>query len=376
MGANLANNIKSKSRNSSIELIKIIAILMIVLSHSIPVNVPNSLYALNIASADIQHLIANIFRYLGQVGNAIFVVSSAWFLVDSKKVNGKKLLYIYGDCFVFSMLWLGIALFLLDYDISAKELIKQFFPVTFQLNWFICCYIMLYAIHPLLNKIICSITKETHLLICITAFILYCVISEIKGELYFYNNLIGFIMLYFLTAYIKLYLKELSANKKVSIGMMLTGAIGSILLFAALELAGLHIGFLSNKITHFSNFTNPCCLLFVFGLFCYAKEHSFVSKPVNYLSGLSLIIYIFHENYFVYFYLRNDIFKIILEKYTFNHFIPWVIIVAILTLIISVAVSALYQSTIKRLVVKICNLLADFIESVYKKVSGILLKLN
>lgn len=84
-------------RNSGVEILKIIAIFLIVISH-----VTQTLYTINpafpsdyvlevkYASKNIQHLILTWFSTFGSQGNLIFLVSSAWFLLDSKKNNSKK----------------------------------------------------------------------------------------------------------------------------------------------------------------------------------------------------------------------------------------------------------------------------------------------
>ena len=84
--------IKSKKRrNSSIELLKIIALMLIAISHSVPGygNIESSTYVdMNIASNDILKIVYVILMSLGQIGNVIFIISSAYFLIDSK--NAKK----------------------------------------------------------------------------------------------------------------------------------------------------------------------------------------------------------------------------------------------------------------------------------------------
>jgi peptidoglycan/LPS O-acetylase OafA/YrhL len=90
-----------KERNSSIELLKIIAMFMIVISHlaqsygTLHTNLPVAqeyFYDLKIASANINNIIMILLRSLGAIGNDIFFICTAWFLVDSKKSNKKKVI--------------------------------------------------------------------------------------------------------------------------------------------------------------------------------------------------------------------------------------------------------------------------------------------
>ena len=76
-----------KKRNSSIELLKVFAIIIIIISHSVPYGASYSNYDgfidINVASSNINVVLLAIIRYFGQIGNAIFIICSSWFLVDS-----------------------------------------------------------------------------------------------------------------------------------------------------------------------------------------------------------------------------------------------------------------------------------------------------
>lgn len=71
------------TRNSSIELLKIVAMFLIVISHSIPrYGTPDGIYCLDLNTAipEIKGFVINLFHYCGDIGNALFLCSSAYFL--------------------------------------------------------------------------------------------------------------------------------------------------------------------------------------------------------------------------------------------------------------------------------------------------------
>lgn len=138
-------SVSLKKRNSSVELLKIIAVAMIVFSHAIPVSNPDiaGFVDLNLSTMNIQRLVAVFMKYGGQVGNTIFVVCSAWFLLDSTKVSISKPITMTLDSFVISIF--SLVLFLvLGIDVTLKEMIAQFIPLTSGNNWFVSCYIIYY----------------------------------------------------------------------------------------------------------------------------------------------------------------------------------------------------------------------------------------
>ena len=155
-------------RNRNIDLLKLIAILLICISHSVPYGIGTVLTRDSIALIDLGQntndmslMVLVFFRYFGQFGNAIFIVCSAFFLTDSKCVKVNKILVIILDSFLISIICGGIVL-LFGYSMSISEILKLFFPITTGANWFISCYVLLYVVHPYLNLLINNMQKRVH----------------------------------------------------------------------------------------------------------------------------------------------------------------------------------------------------------------------
>ncbi len=148
-----------KQRNSSIELMKIIALFFVVLCHSLPLYKIEGIQELtgyldlSRSTISLQQLLLIVFSHLGQVGNALFIVPSAYFLLDNDEVKKEKVIQYILDTFIASIVYLVIIL-LSHGMISIKLLISSIFPITFNFYWFITCYILLYLIHPWLNTTI------------------------------------------------------------------------------------------------------------------------------------------------------------------------------------------------------------------------------
>ena len=95
----------TKNRNSSIELLKLISIILIVLSHaaaSAPIATKNGgdLVLLNSLKITITNL--------GQIGNCILFVSSVWFLLESYNVKINKAIKMIVESFCTSVFCLAI----------------------------------------------------------------------------------------------------------------------------------------------------------------------------------------------------------------------------------------------------------------------------
>ena len=207
---------KSRMRDSGVELLKIIAVILIVISHVVLTliteneYIPYSDYILDCthATTSITVLLLAVMRHFGALGNWIFFVASAWFLLDSTKASGKKMMGMLLDIWVISVLLLGITL-LIRGEVSGKLFIFSLFPTLFANNWYLTCYLLFYPIHPYLNRLIAAMTQKEHLKVVSVLAVLYIGFNFIKDCFFFPNMLLLWISVYLIVAYIKRYCMEL-----------------------------------------------------------------------------------------------------------------------------------------------------------------------
>lgn len=184
---------QTATRDSGIELLKIMAIILIVISHVVKTMwVPSSyisdkeyIFNLSFATTNIWHFILILFNCFGILGNSIFFVCSAWFLLYSSKCNKKKWFYMLVEIWVISIIILVVTYIIRHGDISGKIIIESILPTTFGNNWYLTCYLLFYPIHPLLNVIINYMNKQLLFRVSLIMFILYCCFNFIKGSLFF-----------------------------------------------------------------------------------------------------------------------------------------------------------------------------------------------
>ncbi len=372
----MSNCVKNKiERMSGVELLRIIAICMIVASHCLPYyGNSNELYYvnLNVATNSINVFLMIMIKYLGQIGNCIFIVIASYFLLERNFIKWKKIKMIITDSFVFSVAILIVAL-LLKVNLSGKEIIKQIFPITFQGCWFVGCYLFLYVIHPALNMIINACNQKKLLRISVVLFMLYSVISILQGGAgYYYNFLIGFIMIYFITAYFKLYLLNTAVNKKVNLWLIVITTIGLILLLVITDILGLKKVSFSNKMLKWNIFTNPIIIVLSLSIFNLFNSFKFKNNTINKLSCLTLYIYMLHENPVV-----RDNFK----PWLFNKFINYNIWLSIsllffITILFCIPVSLMYINVIKKYIYKISDWFFNMMTYIYLKLERKLLTIK
>ena len=135
-----------KIRNSKFEVLKIVGMLLIVFSHIIPYYNATFDGYINIASPtmDISIWVLQLFRYLGQIGNGLFITCSCYILYKSSFRLSKIIYFILETLFI-SYVFLIFSIIFIP-SLSFKEIIKSLLPITFLQSWFITCYLVFYLI--------------------------------------------------------------------------------------------------------------------------------------------------------------------------------------------------------------------------------------
>ncbi len=350
-------DMQNSKRNSAIELLKVAAIIMIVISHAVPVGSKayGDVFGIASATRDKNVFVAVLLRNLGQIGNDVFLICSAWFLIECNEVRSRKILYMIMDCFLVSVFWLGIFI-VFGWHFPPAELLRQFFPIMFGNNWYITCYLLLYLIHPLLNIIIRKCFKKQLLVIVCIVIILYFGIAFLYEQLIFYNRFIGAIGLYLVVAYIKRYLNRTMHSKRVQMGLLVIGVSGWLVGQFLTNNLGLYIAALKNHMLHWNHFNNPFFMCIGLSVFYMAECHAWQNRVVNYLASLSLLIYIMTENYLFKNYVSYNCFvKLTAFFGTGDTLAGSILLFALILLLGGAFASMLYRCTIRKVAVAFCN---------------------
>ncbi len=357
-----------EKRNSSIDLLRVIGMFFIILSHSLAtgINVSNTVNSFS-------DLIMIIYAHMGHIGNCLFIICSAYLLVDSDKLNFKKILYMVLDTFIISISVLFIYC-LRGYKFTAEVFFKFIFPITYNNNWFIGCYILYYFIHPFLNKIIRQLNQKQLLRVVMFIIGYFYIWQFIKKSTY--ANILGFIALYFVIAYIKKYMQNYQKRFSLNVCILIISIIGFVYSLVILNILIIKFKICDNNMMYMSNIINPFIIMIAISIFNLLINKKFYNKFVSYVGSISLIIYIIHENTLIATLTRPLYFKYIYINYGYDHINLICILTAIAVFIISVIIASIYVSTIQKLTKKCGNVLYKYIKIVFNKLETTLLKLN
>ena len=194
-------------------------------------------------------------------------------------------------------------------------------------------------------------------------FILYQGINYIHYGHFFTSLLIEFIVIYFEVAYVKLYLIKYSKNKKINILIFLFSVIAIPILILLTNFLGMYVSFFNGRLQSYGGNHSPFILMIAICLFNIFKELRFYNKTINFISSMSLLIYIIHENYFIREYLRPNIWIYFYKNYGYENVVIIDLLISIFIFLISILISILYkkflQSKFHSSIDTVCNLILD-----------------
>ncbi|MEE1398885.1 MAG: acyltransferase [Bulleidia sp.] len=367
-----------KERESGIELYKVIAIFLIVLSHVIQtLTEPNYVLGIgegtfiNIATAttDLNVLLLALFRICGALGNNMFFICSAWFLVNSKKMSLKKVIHMILDVWIINMIvfW-GLHAIGIQFQVS--DTVRTFFPTTFANNWYITCYLLFYLIYPFLNRMLEQLNISEHFALTSFLFMIYFIIPVLPLEeinLFFANELVIFLATYVIVSFIKIYKNEWTENLKLNKGILFVSIVSYVALILSVDYLGLRTNYFLNRLVRWNMNNSLFMFLIAFSSFNMMKKKKFINRTINYFSSLSLLVYIFHENLAFRRYFRPVIEFSILRRFGIEHAFICAVFMAVSLAILSFIISAVYKIFFTKIVSKLSSIISRNIQTLWKK---------
>lgn len=367
-----------KERESGIELYKVIAIFLIVLSHVIQtLTEPNYVLGIgegtfiNIATAttDLNVLLLALFRICGALGNNMFFICSAWFLVNSKKMSLKKVIHMILDVWIINMIvfW-GLHAIGIQFQVS--DTVRTFFPTTFANNWYITCYLLFYLIYPFLNRMLEQLNISEHFALTSFLFMIYFIIPVLPLEeinLFFANELVIFLATYVIVSFIKIYKNEWTENLKLNKGILFVSIVSYVALILSVDYLGLRTNYFLNRLVRWNMNNSLFMFLIAFSSFNMMKKKKFINRTINYFSSLSLLVYIFHENLAFRRYFRPVIEFSILRRFGIEHAFICAVFMAFSLAILSFIISAVYKIFFTKIVSKLSSIISRNIQTLWKK---------
>lgn len=359
-------------RQSNLELLRIIAMVMIVFHH---IGI-HSDFQLSRTTISIPRFWIDFIAMGGKIGVNIFVLISGYFLIQSTSARAgvRKLLKLWGQVFFYSAVFYGIHI-ALGGNTSIAQLISTLFPLSKGLWWFASAYFVLYLVHPYLNHFLRRMDKRMYQRLLLLLLLLWCVIPTLLYTTFEGNYLCWFVTLYSLAGYLRLY-----GFNRLTPGLAALLAIGfAILTYCSsvvLTLLGTRWATLSMHNRYFYAVQSlPNLVISVCTFAAFANIHIKHSKWINVVSSATFGVYLIHDNCFVRPFLWNTVF----HNATYQDsilLIPYSVAVAAAVYISCTLLDLLRQRILERpfmrLVDRNAGRLSALIDRVGDRISGLL----
>lgn len=211
-----------KQRNSNLELFRIVTMMSIVAHHYV---VNSGLLAvdgvINSNPTAIHSLVLLLVGAWGKIGINSFVLITGYFMCKSS-ISLKKFLKLFLEV-MFYRIVISCVFWITGYSaFSIKELIKIFIPIKDISTGFTSAYLVFFLFIPFLNKLIHSLNERQHICLLLLCGFLYTFLGTVPYFSVTFNYVSWFIVLYFISSYIRLYPKKIYSNNAFwSIALMI-----------------------------------------------------------------------------------------------------------------------------------------------------------
>lgn len=204
-----------KKRDSNIELLRIILMIVIVAHHYV-VN-SGIMESINQCNRGGVSSLALIYGWGGKTAINCFVLITGWFMCRTQcEIKWKKLLSLYIEIKLYRILIYLIFLCSGYAQFSLKELYKTAFGVVYGFGkGFTSSFLAFYALIPFINRLLETLDKKTHGILIALLLSIYSIFPT-----FFLNSsfeYVGwYVTLYLVVAYIKIYPARIFDSKKIT----------------------------------------------------------------------------------------------------------------------------------------------------------------
>ena len=299
----------AKKRDSGIELLRVIAIFMVIGVHTF---LYGGFYEEAKEVGGLVYWMAGFLRMMFRPAVNIFVIITGYFMVRARfdlRRSYKRVVHVYMSVWFYSVV-LGIITLIAGpvfYTIDGVTtpvhiiILKMIFPVMSQNWYFISDYILLCLFAPFVNITLQKISRRQYqVLLLITTLVMsvWFTIADMNlfdevvrtygyGDMEDGKNVFSFIYIYMIGGYIGLHVDKNEHVKYRYLIAVPVCAIVNCLLAYKLEPLGL-----SNAAMRY---TNPFVILMAVFALMFFKDLHFYSKAVNLVASATIGVYAIHE---------------------------------------------------------------------------------
>lgn len=291
-----------KKRDSNIELLRVIAMLMIIAHH----------FAVHGGFFFQERQITGNMLFLqwmsigGKIGVNLFVLISGYFLAGASGIRVQKAVKLWLQIFFYSVVLFFLSCMTGLTDFSVRGLVDALFPILSRQWWFASSYFLMYLLSPLMNRAMGKLTQKKHLLLLAVLSVFWYGIPVFTWLSEQLRDLMWFLFLYCIAGYLRRY----NSAEKQKAGTWLV--IGTGLLLLSFGYAVFQLGFSAKYRDRYETayFHTWQILMLVSAIplllgFVRLKVNN--SSRINRLAAASFGIYLIHDSNYVRYFLWREL---------------------------------------------------------------------
>lgn len=317
---------RTAGRQSNIELLRIVAMVMIV-AHHFSVH---SGFSFPDGTLTLNRVWLQLLQYGGKIGVDLFVLVTGYFSVTSLKFKAEKLVRTWGATFFWSVVTLIVFVAVGLQEFDGFALFHRCLPIIFQEYWFVTAYFLLVLFSPFINLLLNRLDRRQCRALVLLLLGLFCVVPSFFGFTLLSNDLLWFTSLYVFAAYLRLHgsLRIWERKKKTAESGKAGKERGSVkkergsgayFLYAGITilvvmgltalLDALHLpkNFFRDYLYNMQML--PVFLASVFIFMGFLKLKIGQLRFINVIASATFGVYLIHDNYYVRVYIWKTLFR-------------------------------------------------------------------
>ena len=345
------NNAGHTIRQSNYELLRIVAMFSIVIFHisrhgnwgNGGVFFPEEM---TINAFFLQSLLP-----LGKIGVDVFVLISGYFLINSTKDTWPKIVKLWLEVLFYSIVISIAFIFINDTEYTDRQIVSILTPILSNIWWFATTYLLMFALSPFINKMLHSCDESSHLKLIMGLIVLWVIVPFFTNLWVEFNNLIWFITLYVIAAYIRMYPDRFKKKTIAYFGLSFVFFAIMIAVTYILDITGFISEFWSiyNPIDLINTQNSPFSLVISFYLFlAFSKWNLKHNNILNIMAGTTFGIYLIHDHPLVRGYIYSEVFDCFGHTFS-DYLIPYVLAIAVIVFLSCMLVELIRSIIIDRL---------------------------
>ena len=259
---------KKKARNSGVEFLRILCLVLIFWMHA------SGSYSNNELSA----WICIAVNAVGNIGVSCFILISGYYGI---RLDVKKMIKL--DLMLIFYAWTALALQIAwGYEIGGADMLTYIFPVIGRYSWYFTCYFALAYLSPFLNELTEKLERKRFGQLLATMLIIFSGVTTF----FFFDitqdggkGIVNMVLLYLIGRYLRLYHEDTVFAKKKLTGIFLAVALAN---FALNGLLYVVTGTMQNRFARDNTLfiiTEAVCVFLLF------RGRHFENRAVNAVAG-------------------------------------------------------------------------------------------